>query len=486
MEVLKICLAASEAVPYAKTGGLADVAGALTSFLGRSGQDVRFFMPLYRQLEVAGRSLVPVDFLQGVSLSLGGRHIGFSVFTDSTSSDGAQRYFIDCPALFQRASLYTEDSDEHLRFAFLSRAILECCQRMAWAPDVIHCNDWHTALIPLYLRQLYSWDRLFSQTRTLLTIHNIGYQGVFSAKTLSDLELDGRLDLLYQEDLAAGRINFLKTGVLYAHALSTVSRTYAKEIQTSDYGMGLEGLLRARSEVLVGIVNGVDYEEWNPEADKRIPHNFSVDDLSGKLKNKLHLMESLGLPFDEKAPVLGLVSRLTVQKGLDLLFEPLPEMLAWRNVRLVILGSGEQKYESFFHRLQSTFPEKVCYYRGYSEDLAHLIEAGSDIFLMPSRYEPCGLNQMYSLRYGTVPIVRRTGGLADTVELFDPSSGQGTGFVFDHYSPDGLRWALGAALDAWKDADSWRQLMRNGMEKDFSWEVQGQEYLELYRRLRGA
>ncbi|MCH9650125.1 MAG: glycogen synthase GlgA [Deltaproteobacteria bacterium] len=485
MTAVKICLVSSEAVPYAKTGGLADVTAALASFLGSEGQDVRLFLPRYRQLETAGRTLLPVEYLQRLTLTMGGRRFAYSVWTDPGVGDGSHRYFIDCPALFHRKSLYTSDPDEHIRFAFFSRACLECCQRMGWAPDVVHCNDWHTALIPLYLKQHYSWDRLFARTRTLLAIHNIGYQGVFSAKALGDLDLEGSADLLYQEDLAADRINFLKTGLLYANGLSTVSRTYAREIQTSEYGMGLEDLLRTRADSLVGIVNGVDYGEWSPEADARIPHSYSAEDLTGKRQNKQHLLRSLDLPYDEKAPVFGLVSRLTAQKGIDLLFEPLPEMLAWRNVRLVLLGSGEGRYESFFHRLQQTFPEKVCYYRGYSEDLAHLIEAGSDVFLMPSRYEPCGLNQMYSLRYGTVPIVRKTGGLADTVQLFDPASGEGTGFVFDHYSADGVRWALSAALDCWKDQDSWRQLILNGMAKDFSWQVQGQEYLNLYRHLGG-
>ena len=484
-EPLKICFITSEAVPYAKTGGLADVASALTSYLGRAGQDVRLFMPRYLQLKTDGARLVPVDFLQRIPLRLGSRSFTFTAYTEAASEDGVQRYFIHCPALYGRPSLYTDDGDEHLRFALLSRAALECCQRMGWGPDVVHCNDWHTGLVPLYLRQRYSWDRLFAGTKTLLTIHNIGYQGLFSSETLDDLDLAGSAELLYQEDLHGGRLSFLKTGILYADLLSTVSRTYAREIQTAEYGMGLEGLLRARHDSLVGIVNGVDYDEWNPRSDPLIPHPFSADDLSGKLKNKEHLLRSLDLPFDEQAPVIGLVSRLTAQKGLDLCFETLPELLAWRNVRLTVLGSGEAKYESFFQQLQQRFPQKVCFYRGFSNELAHLVEAGADLFLMPSRYEPCGLNQMYSLRYGTVPVVRKTGGLADTVQLFDPAKGEGTGFVFEHFTSAGLRWALNLALDVWRDKEAWRRLMLNGMAQDFSWEVQGARYLELYRRLSG-
>ncbi len=483
MATLKICLVSSEATPYAKTGGLADVVGALTAFLGRAGHDVRLFLPFYKQIKPEGRQLVAVDFLRDVPLTLGGRLVRFSVYTDLAPGDGAQRYLIHCPLFFHRASLYTNDGDEHLRFAFLTRAVLECCQRMGWGPDVMHANDWHTGLLPLYLQQHYSWDRLFARTRTLLSIHNIGYQGAFGADTLGSLDLASCSHRLYQEDLQAGRINFLKTGILYADLLSTVSRTYAREIQTAEYGMGLEALLRARADHLAGIVNGVDYADWNPETDALLPHHFSAGDLAGKLENKRHLLASLGLPFDAAAPVFGIVSRLTYQKGLDLCFEPLPEMLAWRNVRLVVLGTGEAKYEGFFAQLQQAFPEKVCYYRGYSEELAHWIEAGSDVFIMPSRYEPCGLNQMYSLRYGTVPIVRKTGGLADTVELWNPETGAGTGFVFNHFTADGLRWALAVALDTWRNREAWTRLMVNGMRQDFSWEVQGPKYVDLYRWL---
>lgn len=485
MEPLKICMVASEAVPYAKTGGLADVAAALTRYLGGAGQDVRLFLPRYRKLDTGGGRLVPVEFLQDLTLRLGGREIGYSVLMDPGPADGAQRYFIHCPLFYGRESYYTNDEDEALRFAFLARVALECCQRMGWGPDVIHCNDWHTGLLPLYLKQHYGWDSLFQHTKTLLTLHNVGYQGIFPASLLPALDLGGSADLLYQEDLQAGHFSFLKTGLLYADVLSTVSYTYSLEIQGAEYGMGLEDLLRARRESLVGIVNGVDVADWNPETDPLLPHNYSADDLSGKVKNKRHLLESLGLGFDERVPVFGIVSRLTVQKGLDLYFETLPELLAWRECRLVVLGTGERKYEDFFHRLQHTFPEKVCFYRGYSEELAHLVEAGSDAFLMPSRYEPCGLNQMYSQAYGTVPIVRKTGGLADTVQLYDPATGEGTGIVFEHFSADGLRWALATALDLWRDREAWGRMMANGMAKDFSWEAQGAKYLSLYRAMAG-
>jgi starch synthase len=483
MEPLKICLVTSEAVPYAKTGGLADVASALTRTLGRKGHDVRLFMPRYRDLKTPNGALVPVDFLQGLSLNLGGWGFAYSVYTDPIPQDGANRYFIHCPSLYGRPGLYTNDADEHLRFALLSRAALECCQRMGWGPDVIHCNDWHTGLLPLYLRQHYGWDRLFAGTRTLLTIHNIGYQGIFSAEHLPSLDLAGCADLLYQEDLQQGRLSFLKTGLLYADVLSTVSRTYGFEIQTPEYGMGLDGLLRARRDSLVGIVNGVDYDDWDPRTDPLLPAHYSAEDLTGKAECKRHLLATLGLAPTEKAAVFGVVSRMVFQKGFDLFFDTLPELLAWRDVRLAVLGNGESQYEAFFQQLQRRFPNKVCYYRGYSEELAHLIEAGADVFLMPSRYEPCGLNQMYSLKYGTVPIVRKTGGLADTVELFNPATGSGTGFVFEHFTADGLRWALARALEAWRHPEQWRTLQQNGMAMDFSWDIQAERYVDLYRHL---
>ena len=486
MKPLKICMVTSEAVPYAKTGGLADVAAALTRYLGTSGHDVRLFMPRYLKLDSAGRKLIPVKFLQDLPLRMGGRELRYSIYTDPGSGDGSQRYFVHCPALYGRDSFYTNDDDESLRFAFLARVSLECCQRMGWGPDVIHCNDWHVGLLPLYLKQHYGWDSLFAGTKTLLTIHNIGYQGIFPSSLLPALDLSGCADLLFQEDLQAGHFSFLKTGILYADVLSTVSHTYSREIQTAEYGMGLEGLLQARRDSLVGIVNGVDTQDWDPETDPLIPHNYSADDLSGKAKNKEHLLTGLGLSCDPKVPSFGIVSRLTAQKGLDLFFETLPELLAWRDVRLTVLGTGERKYEDFFHRLQHTFPEKVCFYRGYSEELAHLVEAGSDVFLMPSRYEPCGLNQMYSQRYGTAPIVRKTGGLADTVELFDARTGEGTGFVFEHFTNDGLRWALNLCLEVWKDQEAWGRMVQNAMAKDFSWEAQGEKYVQLYRAMIGG
>ncbi len=487
MKPLKICFATSEMIPFAKTGGLADVVGALPAQLREQGHDVRVFLPLYSKIDTSKFTFTPVDFLTDLTLHLGSHPFRYSVFVARPTEDTElDVYLINCPQLYHRPGIYTGEWDEHLRFALLSGVAIECCQRMGWGPDVFHCNDWHTSLIPLYLKSVYSWDKLFRPTKTILTIHNIAYQGVFPADVIPNLGLDKYRSLLFQQDLEAENINFLKTGVLYADIITTVSRTYAREIQGDDMGMGLAPLLRERSSSVAGIVNGVDYGTWNPETDPYIPHHYGIDDVAeGKAKNKQHLLQELGLPYDENAPALGIVSRLTSQKGFDLTMEPLPQALRHLNLRVAVLGTGESRYEEHFQWLQQTFPDKVCYYRGYSEELAHLIEAGCDIFLMPSQFEPCGLNQMYSLKYGTVPIVRKTGGLADTVQLWNPSTGEGTGFVFDHYDSTGFAWALKSALTTYKDQDAWARLRRNGMEQDYSWERQGAEYEKLYRALTG-
>jgi starch synthase len=482
---LRICFVASEVAPLAKTGGLADVSGALPRYLHSKHHDVRVFMPFYSRIDTRPLELHRVEFLQDVPLALGSHRFRYSIFTAALPGSSLMIYLVHCPALYDRANLYTGEVDEHLRFLLLTRAAIESCQRMGFAPQIFHCNDWHTAFAPLFLRSIYAWDRLFGATRTVLTIHNVGYQGIFAASAASDLALGASAHLLHQDDLRHGRINSLKHGILYADVVTTVSPTYAREITTEAYGMGLEGTLRMLPGGVIGILNGVDYAEWNPETDRFIPHHFNAEDLSGKEKTRQHLLKALKLRNDarRRIPLLGIVSRLTVQKGIDLLFEPLPRLLRERPLRLVALGSGEQRYEEFFARLQHAFPAQVVYHRGYHEELAHFIEAASDCFLMPSLYEPSGLNQMYSLKYGTVPIVRRTGGLADSVQIYDPDTGTGTGIVFNDYNPQAVAWAINAALDLYPDRTKWRRLMRNGMAQDFSWERQGALYVELYERM---
>lgn len=480
---MNICFVSSEIVPFAKTGGLADVSGALGKYLNQRGHDIRLFMPYYDVLKPAGKDFHPVDFLQNIPIEFGGFTLNFSVLTTKLPGSGAEVYFIHCPGLYNRGKIYTDDGDEYLRYAMLSRAALECCQRMGWSPEIMHCNDWQTGLIPLYLKTLYAWDGLFQRTKTVLTIHNIGYQGVFSAETVDKLKLGEFRDKLPQDDLAGNMINFMKIGLLNSDIITTVSDTYAKEIQTPEYGAGMDFILRQRSNRLVGIVNGVDYHEWSPENDVHIPYKFSPDDLSGKQKNKQFLLQQLGLPYSPDVPVYGIVSRLTVQKGFELLYETLFDFLANHDVRFTVLGSGESKYTNFFYSAQNHFPTKLCFYDGYNEALAHLIEAGSDMFVMPSRYEPCGLNQIYSLKYGTVPIVRKTGGLADTVELYDWEHQTGTGFVFEYFNGDSLRWAMDYAYSTYQNKDAWLKLMRNGMAQDYSWDRQILRYEFIYNWL---
>jgi starch synthase len=483
-----VCQVAAELTPFAKTGGLGDVAAGLSRYLGRTGHDVRIFLPFYAQIARRSETFVPVDFIQSVPLWMGDRLFHFSLRTAKLPASDVDVYFIDCGELFGdllgNKGIYHGDQADGTRFAFLTRAAFESCQRMGWSPHVVHCHDWHTALAPVYLKTLYSWDSLFHRTRTVLTLHNMGFQGLVDAGSLHRLGLAEHAGWLDRTDLGAGRINFLKTGLMHADFITAVSRTYAKEIQTAEDGFGLDWLVRARADRLRGIVNGVDYGEWDPAADPNIPHHYAAADLAGKREMKQALLQGVGMDATD-APVIGIVSRLTPQKGFDLCFDVLPDLLSRRDCRLVALGSGEDKYEQFFNELSWRFRGRAWYYRGYNEPLSHWIEAGADLFLMPSLFEPCGLNQMYSLRYGTPPVVRRTGGLADTVQLFDSATGEGTGFVFDHFHAAGLRWALDYALDTYPHRETWEKLMRNGMAQDFSWDVQGQEYVEVYEGLVG-
>jgi starch synthase len=477
---VNILYVTSEAAPFAKTGGLADVSAALPRYLRRAGHDVRVVMPLYGTVTAHAASFEVAH--RDLEIRLGTHRYSVAIVRAERAND-APFYFVHCPVLYHRASIYTNDPDEHLRFLVLVRAALEACQRMGFAPDVIHCNDWQAAMLPLTLQTRYAWDRLFERSRTLLAIHNLNYQGLFSADTLADTGLADSAHLFHQDQLHAGRINYLLHGILYAHGICTVSPTYAREIQTERYGAGLDPFLRARSTTVVGILNGVDHDEWSPEVDRHIPHRYSAQDLSGKELDQEALLARMRLPHVAGVPVIGIVSRLAGQKGFALLDGLMAGLLLRHGFQLVVLGSGERRFEAMFAQLATAFPRQVGFHRGFSNELAHLIEAGSDMFLMPSVYEPCGLNQMYSLRYGTVPIVHRTGGLADTVEPWSPATGEGTGFVFEHHDAAGLSWAIEAALAAYRDRPAWQQLMANGMAKDFSWTAQGKLYEELYRRL---
>jgi starch synthase len=484
MSELKLCMLSSEIVPFAKSGGLADVVGALFVELAGRGVEVSAFMPLYASVRAGNFALEPVAAVQGVALEIGDTVYEFSLQTARYPGSERPVYFIDCPTLYDRAALYTNDPDEHRRFLLFTRAAVESCERLDLRPHVIHCNDWHTAFLPLLLKTRYA-DNAIAAARTVLTIHNIGYQGIMPGSAAPDLELGASFTLLDQADLRSGVINSLKTGIKFADVVTTVSPTYAREICEGPLGMGMQAVLRARAGGVIGILNGVDYHEWDPRHDPHLTDHFGPGDLGGKEANKRRLLEDCALDLPATAPLLAVVSRLAEQKGFDLMFDVLPDILRRRECGFVALGSGDQRYVEFFAGLAAQFPGRAWFMAGYDERLAHRIEAGSDLFLMPSRYEPCGLNQMYSLRYGTIPVVHRTGGLADSVRHFDPATGQGTGSVFNDFDATGFAWALTTALDWYSDRALWPRLVQNAMAEDFSWSHQVGLYEALYRRLSG-
>ena len=482
MARLKIGFVTSEVTPFARTGGLGDVSAALPKYLHRQDHDVRVFVPLYSQIHIDDYDFAAVPEVQAVVMRGTPATPRFSLYSATLPGSTLKVFFVHCPELYDRSGLYSRDPDESLRFAVLTRAAIESAQRMGWSPHVFHSQDWQAALLPLYLRTLYAWDQLFRGTSTVLTIHNIGYQGVFSSSVLPSLGLEEARKHLDASDLREGRVNFMKTGIQWADEVTTVSPTYANEILRETYGMGLHTVLQQRREHLTGILNGIDPDLWDPSTDPHLAQRYSVKSLARKEKNKEDLLQRAGLPYAKGIPVFGIVTRLTVQKGIDYLHQPLFEMLQQRDVRLVVLASGEARYEEMFAGLVARFSGKVAFRRGFDDALAHKIEGGADFFLMPSLYEPCGLNQMYSLKYGTIPIVRKTGGLADSVALFDRASQKGTGIVFDHPNADGVRWALRYALELYADQSAWKALVRNAMACDTSWNVQGEKYVELYER----
>jgi starch synthase len=472
MKLPRIMMVSSEAAPWAKSGGLADVVGALPRALASLGHAVSVVIPRYmRVIEAPAWRII-----DRLPIPLGGAEYPVDIWT--MESEGVTLYFIDHPMLSGRSGLYSDQNgdytDNHVRFALLSKGALEVARRL-FPTDIFHCHDWQAGLLPVYLKESTAIDPHFLGAKVVLTIHNLGYQGVFDRGAMRDISLPDRL---YRLDLIEfwGKISLLKAGVVFSDALTTVSPTYAREIQTPEHGFGMDGLLRARRGVLTGILNGVDYEIWNPATDPVLPAHFSVEDLTGKRICKQELLREMGLP--EAAldrPLMGIVSRFAGQKGFDLI-----EQAAWDifrdDVYLVVLGSGEARYEEMFAKLRSDFPRQVALGVGYNDPLAHRIEAGSDIFLMPSRYEPCGLNQIYSLRYGTVPVVRATGGLDDTID-------ESTGFKFFNYNGMALLEAIRTACAQWEDREKWTAMMARGMKKDFSWTASAVEYSRLYHGL---
>lgn len=482
---MKILMISSEAVPFAKSGGLGDAVSALAVALFRLGHDVRVLIPRYGFIEKAKLS----PLAEPLKVTLGGAEIEAGVLTAALPASGVPVYFLDFEAYFARPGVYGPSSqreypDNPERFAFLSRAAFSLCRALSWTPDIMHAHDWPSSLVPVYLATVEK-DRGFAHTASVLSIHNLGYQGVFSKEHFPFFGLDWMLfhgaGFEFHDD-----INLLKAGITTADCLTTVSPTYSREIQTPAYGFGLDGLLRHRSRDLVGILNGVDKDVWNPETDPCLPARYSVSDMSGKAECKRALQEKFGLPVDDAAPVIGLVARLTEQKGIGEMFGPgygaVQQVLEAMNVQFAVVGSGDAWCEEALASLSARYPAFKTRV-GYDEALAHLVEAGSDFFLMPSRYEPCGLNQMYSLRYGTLPIVHRTGGLADTVENYVQDTGEGTGFMFDDLTPRALFNTIGWAVWAWYNRKDHIEIMRiKAMTREFSWEKSASEYTALYGR----
>jgi len=478
---MHIAFVASECVPFSKTGGLADVVGALPRALANLGHQVSVYLPRYKQTKLND----PQTVVRSITVPFDDRYRFCSVVSGGEIS-GVRFYFVDYPPYFDRDALYGMSSgdypDNAERFALFCRAVLEA-SKILGVPQVFHCHDWQSALVPVMLRTLYAEDPAFRDVGCTFTIHNIGYQGLFPSEVLPLLMLPWDLFTITKMEFF-GQVNFLKGALVYSDFITTVSKKYSQEIQTSEYGFGLEGVLRARAATVTGILNGVDYDEWSPEKDKFTVAKYSPEDLAGKEKCKADLLNAFGVTEGNlNLPVIGIISRFAAQKGFDLISQ-IMDRLAREEMIIVALGTGDREYEDMFQRLNRQFPQKIAVKIAYNNELAHKIEAGSDMFLMPSRYEPCGLNQIYSLKYGTVPIVRATGGLDDTIEPWDARAGKGTGFKFTEYIGESLLLTIKEALQAYRDRTSWQVLMRNGMKKDFSWNASAKEYVKVYERVR--
>lgn len=473
---MRVAVISSEAVPYSKTGGLADVCGALPKALGRIGADALLITPLYLQTKGEYLDYIAIDDLY---VEWKGGSYRAQVFY--SEANGSPTFLIDAPRYFHRDSIYGYRED-HERFAFFNQAAIALLRRLGKPVDIVHLNDWHCGFAAVKIAHLRFWDPFWAKTKTVFSIHNLAYQGAFSSGELWDLGFGSRFE---QDHFASnGFASALKAGLSASDMLSTVSNRYGLEIQQSENGYGLDWLLRMRRDRLVGITNGVDYDVWNPETDIEIPSHFSVADLSGKRECKRALLEQFALPVDMDRPVFAMVTRLTGQKGIELLQQSAAELID-SGAYFIALGSGDKQYEGFLRVLRNAAPRQVGVYVGYNESLAHQIEAGADIFLMPSKFEPCGLNQMYSLRYGTVPIVRAVGGLDDTVQNYDRVNKTGNGFKFNDFSAGRLTEKIYEALFAYADDETWRQIQYNGMTEDNSWESAARKYVELYRRTLG-
>jgi len=482
---LQVAIVAAEAVPFAQAGGLGDVIGALPLALERLGVDVRVLIPAHRPVNrVSIEEIGPLE-----PIAMGTRKQPVSLWQSQLPNSSIPVYLVSNPAYFDRSGIYTDPvsgegyPDNLERFAFFCKAVFPALQRVGFAPDVLHANDSQTALAIVYLQLWYRQSSFFAPTGSLYTIHNVAYQEVYSFERFAATGLPFELTRPGGPFEFFGQFNLMKAAISYADVISTVSRQYAREIQSEEFGYRLEGVLQQRSSDLYGVLNGCDYNRWNPHTDALIPFRYGPDNLTGKARDKEFLQRKFNLPLTPDVPVVGIISRLADQKGFDLVLEAIDQILSLP-LQMVLLGTGQRRYQDAFEQVGRRYPDRFGLHLGFNESLAHLIEAGSDLFLMPSRYEPCGLNQMYSLKYGTVPVVRHTGGLADTVADFDPATGQGNGFKFYLYHSQELVAALRRALDAYRDPEVWNRIRLHAMKSDFSWDASAAKYLELYAVVR--
>lgn len=478
---MRIVFAASECVPYAKTGGLADIMGALPSAIAALGHEVTLYLPLYRSVQKRLQSTARKVAIGSLTIPFQ-NYSRFVTVVDGGKHDGVQYYFLDCPELFDRESLYGtpagDYSDNAERYGLYCRAILESVKQLG-VPDVFHAHDWQAGLLPVMLRTIYYFDPLLKHVPTVFTIHNAGYQGIFPSATIPLLQLPWNTFTMDKLEFW-GQVNFLKGAIVYSDLITTVSPRYAEEIQTPEFGFGLDDILRKRSADLHGILDGVDYRQWDPATDSKIAAHYTPEKLDGKVACRKDLLHAFSLDHcPAETPVLGIVSRAATQKGFDFI-AAVADQLAAQDMFLVVLAQGEPYYEGLLRGLAERYPKKIAVKIAYDETLAHKIEAGADMFLMPSRYEPCGLNQIYSLKYGTVPIVRATGGLDNTIEDYDEAGGAGTGFKFYGLNAQDFWNAIERALKLFRDKAAWQKLIRNGMAKNYSWQGPAAEYVKLY------
>jgi starch synthase len=481
----------SEVFPYSKTGGLADVSNSLPQALNSLGNDVRIISPKYGPLDERRLQIHEIKRLKDLKINVNGKDTRFSIKSSFIHGKNtkAQMYLMESLDYFKNKGIYQNsktkkdftNNDE--RYLFFCKAVIEILEILQWKPDVIHCNDWQTGLIPALLKTVYKDNNYLNNIRTLFTIHNLAYQGNFPKSTFSKTGLPDSV-LTEKGGLHYGQFSFLKTGLSYADKITTVSQKYAEEIRTDkEYSAGMESVLSSRKKDIMGILNGIDYSIWNPVVDKLIPYRYTHQEIPLKYENKRELLEKYKIEYNEDTPLIGVISRLVDQKGFDLIEKIMPALMK-ENVQMIILGTGEEKYQKFLKNAEKKYKNKLAVHIGFDETLAHQIEAAADMYLMPSKYEPCGLNQMYSLKYGTVPIVRNTGGLADTI--VDYRKPNGNGFLFNNYSAEELIKTIKSALELFKNKAKWNKLAREGMSLDFSWKVSALKYMKVYKELSSS